>query len=54
MENGREWDEVKMTNEQFRKETDEMLANIAHRKTQIELMLGEQYQDYFNDEKHAL
>jgi hypothetical protein len=52
MENEREWDEDVISNEQFRAETDEILAR--NKKYIVQEMMGEQYHNYFWDEKHAL
>jgi hypothetical protein len=49
----KEWDEEVVSNEQFRKETDEILERNK-RKTIVEAMMGEEYHNYFWDEKHAL
>lgn len=45
MEN-KEWDEEVISNEQFRAETDEILARNK-KKTIVEMMMGEDYQDFF-------
>jgi hypothetical protein len=44
----REWDEETISNDQFRKETDEYLArNKKTHSTIMETMMGEDFEDYF-------
>lgn len=49
----REWDEDVISDAQFRKETDEILARAKASKTLLENMMGENYGKFFRTDEEA-